>query len=347
MDSLRIIDDWRKETFDEIIDVRSPAEYFIDHIPGSSNIAILNDEERSLVGTLYKTNSFKAKVLGASLISKNISEILKNNLLEKKGSWNCLIYCWRGGQRSRSLALVLNEIGWRVTILSGGYKSFRRIIRNELENLNGFEFYILQAQTGTAKTKILECLKQMGAQVLNLEELANHRGSLLGRELNQKQPNQKFFESKIHSIISKFKNDKPVFVEAESSKIGKLHLPISLWKELVNSKRIKIKAPINKRVSFLLEDYQHLIENPSLLEPFIKGMKNRFSKKLIVDWELMIKNNNWSEFVKSILENHYDPSYKHSENKYSHLITNKYNLTDLSNEEICKISNKIIKRIQN
>ena len=347
MNILKEINDWRYSDFDEIIDVRSPSEFDQDHILKSKNIPILSDSERAKVGTIYKQeNPFKAKILGASLISKNISKILKKKLVVKKGSWNCLIYCWRGGQRSRSLALVLNEIGWRVTILSGGYKAYRNIVRKELEDINDLQFNIIQAQTGTAKTKILEKLSKLGAQVLNLEELANHRGSLLGRELNQKQPSQKLFETHLHAKISNFNKGKLVFLESESSKIGNIHLPKNLWEKIVISPRTKIISNIEARVIFLLKDYKHLIQNPDLIKPFINGMKSKYSKEIILNWQMSIKQNKWSEFVRDILEKHYDPSYKFSEEKYSHNIKNKFEVNNLSTKGINKISQLILKNIK-
>ena len=205
MREIEYIDDWRKIKNAEIIDVRSPSEFNNDHIPGSINIPILNDQQRHDVGKTYKeVNPFKAKIMGASIISKNISKFLDNEFFSRKGSWQALIYCWRGGQRSRSLALVLNEIGWRISILKGGYKNYRKLVLDELNDLSKYQFKILQGQTGSAKTKILNCLNNMNAQVIDLENLACHRGSLLGSEINKKQHSQRYFESLLHNAIDKF-----------------------------------------------------------------------------------------------------------------------------------------------
>ena len=347
MHSITYKDDWRDNGKIEIIDVRSPSEYKIDHIPGSINIPILNDEERHQVGTTYKqVNPFKAKILGASLISKNISKFLNTELSNKKGSWSCLIYCWRGGQRSRSLALILNEIGWRVKILKGGYKSYRKKIINELNVMPKIDFKIIQAQTGTAKTKILDSLKNLNAQVLDLEKLANHRGSLLGKEVKESQPSQKYFETLIHENLYKYNPLKPVFLESESSKIGNLHLPIKLWEKLNFSERILLRAPLEKRVEFLINEYRHLTDDPSLIKPFISGMKGKYSNIKIKHWSELIENKSWDDFVQSVLEIHYDPMYAYSEKKHFEKIIFKLNLSNLNKLSIDNTAKKILNYFQ-
>tara|TARA_B100000686_G_scaffold323472_1_gene378262 strand:- start:22 stop:1065 length:1044 start_codon:yes stop_codon:yes gene_type:complete len=347
MNSITYTDDWRNNGKIEIIDVRSPSEFKIDHIPGSINIPILNDEERHKVGTTYKqVNPFKAKILGASLISKNISKFLNTVLSNKKGSWSCLIYCWRGGQRSRSLAIILNEIGWRVKILKGGYKSYRKKIINELKVMPKFDFKIIQAQTGTAKTKILDNLNSLNAQVLDLERLAKHRGSLLGKEIKESQPSQKYFETLIHENLNKLNPSKPVFLESESSKIGDLHLPIKLWEKLNLSERILLRAPVRKRVEFLINEYKHLTDDPSLIKPFINGMKGRYSNAKIKYWSELIENKSWDDFVQNILEIHYDPMYAYSEKKHFEKITFKLNLNNLDKLTIDNTAKKILNYFQ-
>ena len=347
MNSITYTDDWRNNGKIEIIDVRSPSEFKIDHIPGSINIPILNDEERHKVGTTYKqVNPFKAKILGASLISKNISKFLNTVLSNKKGSWSCLIYCWRGGQRSRSLAIILNEIGWRVKILKGGYKSYRKKIINELKVMPKFDFKIIQAQTGTAKTKILDNLNSLNAQVLDLERLAKHRGSLLGKEIKESQPSQKYFETLIHENLNKLNPSKPVFLESESSKIGDLHLPIKLWEKLNLSERILLKAPVRKRVEFLINEYKHLTDDPSLIKPFINGMKGRYSNAKIKYWSELIENKSWDDFVQNILEIHYDPMYVYSEKKHFEKIKFNLNLSNLDKLSIDNTAKKILNYFQ-
>ena len=348
MNAISYIDDWRNLEDVEIIDVRSPTEFENDHIPGSINIPILSDIERHEVGLKYKqVNPFKAKIMGASLISKNISSVLEKEFSNKSGSWHPLIYCWRGGQRSRSLALVLNEIGWRVSVLKGGYKNFRKKVLNELDNVEQFNFKIIQGQTGSAKTKILSSLKNLKAQVLDLEDLASHRGSLLGKELGKKQPSQKYFETLLHNKIFEFNFNFPIYLESESSKIGNLHIPSKIWEKISVSERILLDVPFNERVKFLLNEYDHLTKQKDLLKPFLKGMVSQYSKKLINYWEELILNNNWEKFVGEILENHYDPKYKFSEIRYKDKIKFKIEIKKLDKLNVDKTSKKILTYTKN
>ena len=297
MKEIEYIDDWRKIKNVEIIDVRSPSEFNNDHIPGSINIPILNDQQRHDVGKTYKeVNPFKAKIMGASIISKNISKFLDNEFFSRKGSWQALIYCWRGGQRSRSLALVLNEIGWRISILKGGYKNYRKLVLDELNDLSKYQFKILQGQTGSAKTKILNCLCNMNAQVIDLENLACHRGSLLGNEINKKQPSQRYFESLIHNTLDKFDNTKPIFIESESSKIGNLFLPSILLKKIKSSPAIEVNSTINSRVNFLLKDYKTYIYKKNSFTELFNHAKSKLGNKIVSKWQQSYKKKRMERF---------------------------------------------------
>ena len=343
MKDIKYIDDWRKIKNAEIIDVRSPSEFNLDHIPSSINIPILNDKERHEVGKTYKEiNPFKAKIMGASIISKNISKFLDKEFFSRKGSWHTLIYCWRGGQRSRSLALVLNEIGWRTSVLKGGYKNYRKIVLEELDDLSKYQFNIIQGQTGSAKTKVLNCLNNMNAQVLDLENLACHRGSLLGSEINKKQHSQRYFESLIHNTLYKLDHTKPIFVESESSKIGKLHLPKKLWLKLNESDRLLLNVPIDERIKFLLKEYRHLTRNSKLIQPFINGMKGKITNEKLSNWTKLIQKQDWKIFIKEILENHYDPKYSFSATKHMNKIKHKIDLIKLNKLSIDNVSKKIL-----
>ena len=343
MKDIEYIDDWRKIKNAEIIDVRSPSEFIIDHIPGSINLPVLSDKQRHYVGKTYKeVNPFKAKIIGASIISKNISKFLDKEFLSRKGSWHALIYCWRGGQRSRSLALVLNEIGWRISVLKGGYKNYRKLVLDELDDLSKYQFKIIQGQTGSAKTKVLNSLSNMNAQVIDLEHLASHRGSLLGSEINKTQPSQRYFESLIHKKLDKFDNTKPIFIESESSKIGKLHLPKKLWLKLNKSDRLLLNVPINERIKFLLKEYKHLTKDSKLIQPFINGMKGKIANEILVNWTKLIQNQDWETFVKETLENHYDPKYSFSATKHMDKIKHKIDVMKLNKLSIDNISKKIL-----
>ena len=176
--------DYLSPGFTEIIDVRSPSEYAEDHIPGSINMPVLNDTERAEVGTMYKQiGSFEAKRRGAALVSRNISYLLETKLINAPRNYSPLIYCWRGGQRSGAMARILSEIGWRVTLLEGGYKTYRKQVLDGLDRIPPtLRPIVLRGRTGLAKTRILRASAKLGTQVIDLEGLAAHRGSLLGSE---------------------------------------------------------------------------------------------------------------------------------------------------------------------
>ena len=335
---------WNSKKYDTIIDVRSPSEFEIDHIVGAINCPILYDDERQKVGTIYKQiSSFKAKIIGSSLSAKNIAFHIEKEFLEKKGSWKPLIYCWRGGQRSKAFSIVLSEVGWRTYQLSGGYKEYRNDIIKYLDNIGmKLKIILISGKTGSAKTKILHSIRDQGAQILDLEGLARHKGSLLGAIPNLKQPSQKFFESLLFYEINKLNLKKNIFIEAESSKVGNVHIPKSIWSNMILSKRIEVVADVNTRAKFLIDDYQYMCKNPILIKPMIKGLKSRLSNNLIDSWEKLIDEKKWFELTKSFLENHYDSSYSSNTIKNDRKVIRELQATTLNNDDIKNIAKIII-----
>jgi tRNA 2-selenouridine synthase len=335
---------WENKTFDTIIDVRSPLEYEEDHIIGSINCPVLYDQERIIVGTIYKKEStFRAKIIGSSLTARNIAKHIEEKFINQKGSWQPLIYCWRGGQRSKAFSLILSEVGWRTFQLEGGYKKYRNEVISFLNKVGSkLKIILISGKTGSAKTKILQNIKLQGGQILDLENLANHKGSLLGKIPNLKQPSQKLFESKLYHQIKQLDLRRNVYIEAESSKIGNIHIPKTLWAKMIVSPRIEIKADIELRSSFLLNDYKYMCENPELIKPIIYGLKNRLSKKLINDWMELITKKLWLDLTKSFLENHYDPSYSSNTIKNDRKVIKEIQAKSFSKEEINKITKLIL-----
>jgi len=335
---------WENKTFDTIIDVRSPLEYEEDHIIGSINCPVLNDQERIIVGTIYKKEStFKAKIIGSSLTARNIAKHIEEKFINQQGSWQPLVYCWRGGQRSKAFSIILSEVGWRTCQLEGGYKKYRNEVINFLNRIGSkLKIILISGKTGSAKTKILQNIKLQGGQILDLENLANHKGSLLGKIPGLKQPSQKLFESKLYHQIKQLDLRRNVYIEAESSKIGNIHIPKTIWAKMIVSPRIEIKADIELRSSFLLNDYKYMCENPELIKPIIYGLKNRLSKKLINDWMELITKKLWLDLTKSFLENHYDPSYSSNTIKNDRKVIKKIQAKSFSKEEISEITKLIL-----
>ncbi len=300
--------------FDSIIDVRSPTEFLSDHIPNATNLPVLNDMQRESIGTIYsQKNQFEAKRAGAALVTQNISLYLQTELAEKDRNWRPLIYCWRGGHRSNAMAKIFSDIGWHTKVIDGGYKAYRKTILDGLNNLpRQFQLVVLSGATGTAKTHILRAAAAIGAQVIDLEKLADHRGSLFGSEPGVSQPAQRLFESRIVACLNSFDPTRPVYIEAESNKIGQVHIPSTLWASMRKALRVTITAPLEARVAFLQRDYRHIIENNENLMRVLSGLRRRYSKEIFESWQTDIKDRNWNGFVTSILKTHYDPSYARS-----------------------------------
>lgn len=323
------------ETYNEIIDVRSPNEFAEDRIPGAINLPVLDDAERAEVGTIYKQVSpFTARKTGAALVAKNISQHLIQHFASKEKDYHPLVYCWRGGQRSNSMAAVLTQIGWQVTVIQGGYKTYRAYVREQLQQLpECFTYKILCGLTGSGKTQIIRQLAQRSAQVLDLEGLANHRGSLLGEEWEGKltpQPSQKYFESLLLQQLQTFKPSQPVWVESESNKVGRVYLPQSLWQQMKQASCVEIKLHISSRVEFLLQEYPHLGTHPEILKTKLEKLKSRYGRQKLNQWYQLIDAGQGEAFVKDVLECHYDPTYIQSMKRDFSKVERSLSLSDLS-----------------
>lgn len=302
------------DQFDELIDVRSPSEFALDHIPGAINLPVLYDDERARVGTQYKQeSSFAAKKIGATLVARNIANHIENKLGNRAKHWRPLVYCWRGGNRSAALAHVLHQIGWQSQTLDGGYKAYRRHIVSELEQLPAtLNFRIVCGPTGSGKSRVLQHLAWLGGQVLDLEELAAHRGSVLGSIPDCAQPTQKFFESSIWQKLCGFRADRPIFVEAESKKIGNLRVPETLILRMWTSPSLRIEIPLAGRVDFLLCDYAHFLQNFEDLKAKLSCLNSLHGAKKIEEWLSLASASRWSALVEQLLVEHYDPAYQRS-----------------------------------
>jgi tRNA 2-selenouridine synthase len=301
--------------YDAIIDVRSPAEFAEDHIPGAINCPVLDDEQRIQVGTLYKQVSpFEAKKIGAALVSENIAKHLKTSFLDRPKNWKPLIYCWRGGDRSGSMTTVFKAIGWQAGQLDGGYKAWRNHVIARLAELPPqLRFIVVCGATGNAKTRILQDIDGLGEQVLDLETLACHKGSVLGVLPDQPQPSQKAFETALLQALSRFDPARPVYVEAESRKIGNLHVPEALIERIRHGECITVEATLDARVAFLLKDYDYFLERPELLGQRLDVLRSLQSRETLNRWQQLIADADWPTLVRELLELHYDPLYRRSQ----------------------------------
>jgi tRNA 2-selenouridine synthase len=296
--------------FDEIIDVRSPAEFAEDHLPGAINLPVLDDAERARVGTIYKQKSpFLARKVGAALLARNAARHLEGPLADKPGGWRPLVYCWRGGQRSGGLATILGHIGWRVDTVAGGYQSWRRlVVRTLYETPVPSAVVVLDGNTGTAKTEVLQLLAQRGVQVIDLEGLANHRGSLFGARAGG-QPSQKAFEGRLALQIAGLDPSRPVLVEAESSKIGNCRVPPELWKAMVAAPRLCIEAPRPARARYLAQAYADLAADPVELGQLIDKLRPLQPGRFIERWHALAEAGEFVALADELMEHHYDPRY--------------------------------------
>ncbi|MBK9160689.1 MAG: tRNA 2-selenouridine(34) synthase MnmH [Nitrosomonadales bacterium] len=331
--------------FDEIIDVRTPAEFAEDHIPGAINCPVLSDEERITVGTLYKQASpFEARKVGAALVAKNIANHLETRFHAHPKSWKPLVYCWRGGQRSGAMSIVLAQVGWAAHKLEGGYKTYRHHVLEQLEALpQRYTYKVVCGPTGSGKSRLLTALAQTGHQVLDLEGLARHRGSVLGRLPDQPQPAQKWFDSILLQRLQQLDPSRPVYVEAESKKIGSIALPIALFDAMHASPCLLVETPLAARVTGLLEDYRHYAENPEVFIEHLQPLHRFHGAKKMEQWSEMIRGGDLDAMVAELLTLHYDPSYLRAITGHYAQLDKAENvaLNDLSHTALCEVAKQL------
>lgn len=297
--------------FDEVVDVRSPAEYAEDHVPGAVNCPVLDDAERARVGTVYaQVSPFQAKKLGAALVARNIARHIEERFASRERDWRPLVYCWRGGQRSGALAIVLRQIGWHAATLQGGYRAYRREVLARLEELpRRLSFTVVCGPTGSAKSRLLQALPREGAQVLDLEALARHRGSVLGDLPDDPQPSQRMFDSLVWDALRRFDPARSVYVESESRRIGVLQLNGALLECMRGAPCIVIEAPLAERVRFLKDEYRHFLLDPAPLKKRLASLTELYGRETIGRWVSLAEARDWDELVADLLRNHYDPAY--------------------------------------
>lgn len=296
--------------FDQIIDVRSPAEFALDQVPGAINLPAMSNEERARVGTIYvQEDPFKARKIGAAIVARNVATHLEGPLSENEGSYKPLVYCWRGGQRSGSVAIILKQIGWRADTIEGGYQAYRRLVSKALyEGTLPCPVVVIDGGTGTAKTRLLHHLAQQGAQTLDLEAMAQHRGSLFG-PMSTAQPSQKAFESRLAMGLAKLHPNRPVYVEAESSKIGRLIIPPVLWQAMIAAPNLRLAAPLEARVAHVMSTYPDMRADDTKLHTVLDMLTRYHGHEKVAQWKALANAKDYAELTHDLIETHYDPRY--------------------------------------
>lgn len=304
----------RLEEFDTIIDARTEAEYDEDCLPGATNWPTLTNEERIAVGTVYKQiNQFEAKKRGAAMAARNIAGHIDRDVIAKPKDWKPLAYCWRGGKRSGSLSLVLDQIGFRTTLIEGGYKAFRAAVVADIPaQAARLDFQVVCGTTGSGKTRLLHALAAQGAQVLDLEGLANHRSSVLGAIPGLAQPTQKRFDTLVWDTLRRFEASRPVFVESESKKVGNVAIPTSLVERMRKSPCINLSLPLEERIALLLEDYTFFVQNNAFFCQRLDALTEVRGKTVVDNWKALVMQGDVRPVVSELLSLHYDPGYLQS-----------------------------------
>lgn len=308
--SLADLDGLRADT---IIDVRAPLEFAQDHVPGAINLPVLSDAQRAQVGTIYTQDSpFNARKTGGALVAQNTAAHLQGPLADKNGAWQPLVYCWRGGQRSGAFATILDQVGWRVHLLKGGYQSYRRaVVRMLYDAPLAHRLVLIGGGTGTAKTALLAQLEAQGAQVLDLEGLAAHRGSLFG-QTDTPQPAQKMFETRLAAALHRLDPDQITFVEAESSKVGERLVPPSLWAAMGAAPQVHVTAPLAARSAFLCSAYAELTQDATAFCALLDRLRPFHAAAQIDAWQTQARGGAWQDLAAGLIAEHYDPRYAKS-----------------------------------
>ena len=302
------------ERFDALLDVRSPAEFALDHLPGAINTPVLDDAERARVGTMYVQESpFLARKVGGALVARNIAQHIDEQFAGHERAWKPLVYCWRGGMRSGSMTTILRAIGWDARQLDGGYRTFRRHVVAELDVLPArLSFRVVCGPTGSGKTRLIGALAAAGCQVLDLESIAAHRGSLLGGWPDRPQPSQKAFETRLWDAVRRLDPARPVYVEAESRKIGDLRVPQALIDRMRAADCVRVDTPDAARVSLLMQEYAHFFDEPAVLIDKLKALTALHGHARVDAWVQDAEAGRWESLVATLLDAHYDPAYARS-----------------------------------
>jgi len=297
-----------------VIDVRSPKEFEKGHIPGAKNIPLFTDEERERIGTIYKQQGrTQAIEQGLIYVGPRMKTFTENGRILAKEN-QLKVYCWRGGMRSEKMAWLFELIGIQCYVLKGGYKAYRNRLLKDFKK--DYPLIVLQGATGSGKTSILEKMYEMGEQVINLEELANHRGSAFGHIGMDHQPSSQQFQNNTYAHFMHLDKKRRIWVEGESLSIGKVYLPETLWEKMNQSPVIQIILSQNIRIQRLVNEYGQF-DKEKLIEAtqkIIRKFGGDKAKRVIQSLEA-----NDLKTAAGMLLDYYDKSYKYSQEKYKSL----------------------------
>ncbi len=304
--------------FDDLIDARSPAEYAEDHLPGALSLPVLDDDQRARVGTMYvRQSSFGARRIGAAQVLRNIAAHLDGPLADRPGGWRPLVYCWRGGQRSGTFGWLMREIGWPAQTLAGGYRSYRRLVVQAMYDTPlPHRMVVLTGMTCTAKTVLLHKLAGAGMQVLDLEGIGRHRGSIFGA-MADPQPSQRAFEGAIAQTLARCDPARPVVVEAESSKVGDLIVPPKLWGAMCAAPRVEVTAPLVARAAHFPQAYPDLVADPARFAALVGLLHRLHGRAQVARWQAMIAAGDMACVAAALMTDHYDPRYGKSQARFA------------------------------
>jgi tRNA 2-selenouridine synthase len=331
--------------FTVLIDVRSPAEYALDHLPGAINCPVLDDEERRIVGTTYvQVSAFEARKIGGAMVARNIARHLDELFRDKPREWRPLVYCWRGGMRSGSFVNWLRLVGWDAQQLKGGYKAWRaHVIEQIAARAPELDLRVLCGPTGSAKTRVLQALADLGEQVLDLEDIAAHRGSVLGGMPGRPQPSQKGFETQLMQRLAGLDLGRRVWIEAESRRIGRITVPEPLLQRLRASPIVEIAASAEARLSYLLRDYAWLGDDPQGLADKLASLRELLPKEVLAQWQAWAVAGALPELFAALMAQHYDPLYARSQGRQLEQLDGAQRLPcdDLSDEGIATLARRM------
>ena len=332
--------------FDMVIDVRSPGEFAEDHVPGAVNLPVLDNDERAEVGTLYVQKSrFLARKVGGAYVARNIAAHLLGALSDQPGSFRPLVYCWRGGMRSGAMAHILSQVGWRVGVLAGGYRTYRREVTARLyDTPPGFRARVLDGPTGSGKTEVLRRLPALGVQVLDLEGLAEHRGSLLGALPGQPQPAQKMFESRLLGALEALDPARPVVIEAESSKVGERMVPPAVWTAMSGAPAFRLSAPPEARAAYLAGVYAETARDVEALMALLSRLPSKPGARRLAEWRGLLEAGDLEPVALALVETHYDPAYRRSSRQHERPELGALDLADVSPAELDRAAEAVAAR---